>query len=80
NTVQLFNSLAAMPSMNWILLGVVDMVLEADIDFRVFHIPGSHNVVADHLSRLWNDLALKVEPDLRIYAFQPPQVTLGAAQ
>ncbi|KIJ66315.1 hypothetical protein HYDPIDRAFT_61092, partial [Hydnomerulius pinastri MD-312] len=78
NTVQLFNSLAALPTMNWMVLQVVDALLSADIDFRVFHVPGIHNIVADHLSRLRNELAIQASPGLQISSFLPPRRTLGA--
>ena len=80
NTVQMFNSLAALPSMNWLLLLSVDLVLRRDVDFRVFHISGSKNVVADHLSRLNNLEALTAAPGLVIHPFQPPRNALGATQ
>ncbi|KIK80855.1 hypothetical protein PAXRUDRAFT_157514, partial [Paxillus rubicundulus Ve08.2h10] len=80
NTVQMFNSLTALPSMNWMLIQTVDVLLNSAIDFRVFHIPGSLNVVADHLSHLRNDLAAQASLGLRITSFQPPHHTLGEAK
>ena len=80
NTVQMFNSLAALPPMNWLLLFSVDLVLGRDIDFRVFHVSGSKNVVADHLSRLKTRDALEAAPGLIIHPFQPPRNALGASQ
>ncbi|KAF9242255.1 hypothetical protein BU15DRAFT_72791 [Melanogaster broomeanus] len=50
NTMQLFNSLAALPSMNWMVIQAINTLLDHDIDFWVFHVPGAYNVVADHLS------------------------------
>jgi len=40
NTVQLFNSLAALRNFNWMLIKVVDVIIASNIDFRVFHVPG----------------------------------------
>ena len=54
NTVQLFNSLTALRNFNWMLIKVVDVIIASDIDFRVFHIPGAHNVVANSLSWMQN--------------------------
>ena len=79
NTVQLFNSLSALPAFNWMLILVADTVLSRGIDLRVFHVPGVHNEIADALSRLQNDQLASAHPELVISTFQPPQVTLGAA-
>ena len=80
NTVQMFNSLATLPSMNWLLLLSVDLVLHRDVDFCVFHISGSKNMVVDHLSHLNNLDTLAAAPGLVIHPFQPPQNALGATQ
>ena len=39
NTVGMFNMLAALPQLNWLLLLAVDTLLAHDLDFHVFHIP-----------------------------------------
>ena len=80
NTVQMFNSLAAIPPMNWLLLLSIDLVLGRDIDFRVFHISGSKNVVTDHLSHIKTRDALEAAPGLIVHPFQPPWNALGATQ
>ena len=80
NSVQLFNSLAVLPSMNWMLMVCIDAVLSRGIDFWVFHLPGERNVVADLLSLLQNSEALCILPSLTIAQFQPPHLPLGAAQ
>ena len=80
NTVQLFNSLSALPAFNWMLIQVVDRVLRQGIDLRVFHVPGVHNEIADAVSHLQNDLLTALHPELVIFAFQPPRPALGAAQ
>ncbi|KAF8125564.1 hypothetical protein EV363DRAFT_1175768 [Boletus edulis] len=79
NFVQLFSSLGALPDMNWMLILVVNTLLLHSIDFHVFHVLGSHNMVADYLSRFRNAEALAVAPSLVIRAFSPPRVPLGAA-
>ena len=39
NTVSMFNSLAALPSYNWLLMLSVDAIIGAQVDFRVFYVP-----------------------------------------
>ena len=80
NTVQMFNSLAALPALNWMLIAVVDLLLSHDVDLRVFHVSGVYNVVADHLSRLRNKEANQCAPNISLHPFQPPRNALGAAQ
>jgi hypothetical protein len=80
NMVSMFNSLAALPPYNWLLMSAVDAILEAQIDFWVFFISGMDNVVADHLSHWKNVEAEAASPGLIIHQFQPPQNLLGAAQ
>ena len=72
NTVQLFNSLSALPAFNWMLIQVADCVLSQGFDFRVFHVPGVHNEIADALSCLQNDQLAISHPELVILPFQPP--------
>lgn len=78
NTVQLFNSLSALPSMNWMIMLVVDTLIPTSIDCRVFHVSGVRNVIADLLSRFSNDAAIHASPGLTVLLFQPPRNTLGA--
>ncbi|KAF8438802.1 hypothetical protein L210DRAFT_3403684 [Boletus edulis BED1] len=78
NSVQMFNSFAALPAFNWMLIAVADAVIERDIDFRVLHVPGTHNIIADLLSRFRNSDALQLEPRLTIHSFQPPQPVRAA--
>ncbi|KAG2738748.1 DNA/RNA polymerase [Suillus brevipes Sb2] len=80
NTVAMFNTLAALPPYNWLLMLSMDVVLDGYIDLRVFHVPGVHNTVADHLSRWKNDEARLASPGLIISSFQPPRNALGAAK
>lgn len=80
NTVSMFNSLAALPIYNRLLTLAVDAIISAELDFRVFYVPGVENIVADALSCWNNDLACSQAPGLSIQAFQPPQGVLGAAK
>jgi hypothetical protein len=59
DSVAIFSSLAAGAVYNDLLRFVVDLVLATSIDFRVFHISGDKNTVADHLAwnRGWEALA-----------------------
>ncbi|KIK75671.1 hypothetical protein PAXRUDRAFT_172093 [Paxillus rubicundulus Ve08.2h10] len=80
NTVQLFNSLMALPSMNWMVILAVDSLMTCNIYWQVFHISGVHNVVANCISHLKNCEAIQASLGLTIQPFQPPQSMLGAAQ
>jgi len=78
NTFDIFTSLAAKPVYNRILMSSIDMLIEDEIDLRVFHIPGKDNLIADPLSRYKNRLATLLSPGLIIGTFIPPQDALGA--
>jgi len=80
NTVSMFNSLAALPPYNWLLMVSVDAIIDSRIDFQVFYVPGVDNIVADHLSRWRNEEAESVAPGLSIHSFEPPRNTLGAVK
>ncbi|PPQ85183.1 hypothetical protein CVT25_004190 [Psilocybe cyanescens] len=81
NTVQIFNSMAALPEYNEILKMAVNHVLKnangnespAQVDLRVVHIPGRKNIVADALSRGLFYVAIDEVPSLRIHDFSPPR-------
>ncbi|KAJ7254013.1 hypothetical protein B0H12DRAFT_1017210 [Mycena haematopus] len=80
NTVDIFNSLKALPAYNNILMSAVDVLLHHSIELRVLHVPGKLNTVADTISR-WNDrLAAALVPGLVVQPFKPPRDTLGAAE
>ncbi|KAJ7078632.1 hypothetical protein C8R43DRAFT_910331 [Mycena crocata] len=80
NSVDIFNSLKALPAYNDILKSVVDVQLELDIELRVLHVPGKLNLVADSISHWKNALAVELVPGLVIHPFIPPQNVLGAAK
>jgi hypothetical protein len=77
NTVYLFNSLSRDPGYNHLLIDVVEVILAFGIDFRVFHVSGESNVVADHLSQWRAADAIQVIPELRVSPFLPPWNALG---
>lgn len=78
NTVAMFNSLSAQTAYNPLLLTVVDLAITHNFEFRVLHVKGDLNVVADALSRARPDVAVSFWPTIAILPFQPPQLTLGA--
>jgi hypothetical protein len=80
NTVSMFNSLAALPPYNWLLMKSVDAIIESRADFQVFFVRGIENVVADRLSRWKNAEAEVAAPGLSVHSFLPPRNTLGAVK
>jgi hypothetical protein len=58
----------------------IDMLIEDQIDLRVYHISGKDNIIADPLSRYKNELARLLSPGLIIGPFIPPQDVLGASK
>ena len=50
------------------------------ITMKVYFVPGTQNIIADHLSRFQNNEALHLTPKLHINSFQPPQDAMGAAK
>jgi hypothetical protein len=80
DTVSIFNSLSGETGYNQLLMFVVDLILATEVDFRVFHIAGERNVVADHLSRNKAREALTCVPHLRILPFEPPRNALGVGK
>ena len=77
DTVQLFNSLSALLAFNWMLIQVADLSLRQELDFRVFHVPGVHNAVADALSRLQNAQLAASHPELTYRPFNPLDLRWG---
>ena len=80
NTVDMFSSLRAQPTYNSILMAWVDFTLSTSITTKVYFVPGTQNVIADHLSRFQNREALHLASNLRINTFQPPQDAMGATK
>ncbi|KAF8903253.1 hypothetical protein CPB85DRAFT_1438403 [Mucidula mucida] len=78
NTVNIFDTLRALPEYNAILCAAVDIRVQHNIDLRVLHIPGERNIVADALSRDNIPTAMLHAPLLTLDTFKPPQLTLGA--
>ncbi|KAI9574046.1 hypothetical protein HD554DRAFT_2012223, partial [Boletus coccyginus] len=74
----IFNSLRSLPSFNWMLVNVVNIILANGIDFQAFHIPGRYNEVADARSHLRNADVSASHPRAIIASFQPPRPSLGA--
>jgi hypothetical protein len=80
NTVDIFNSLRASETYNPILKSSIDIALTHAINFRVLHVPGTENVIADALSRNNLDLVRSRVPGIQIKKFQPPRNALGAVK
>jgi hypothetical protein len=77
NTVQMFNTLSALPAYKEILKTAVDHLLSEvnnPIQLRVVHVPGHLNTVADALSR--GELYTVVDnvPNIVIDHFSPPLI------
>jgi hypothetical protein len=66
NTVDIFNTLRALPPYNHLLKTAVDILNLGDHDLRVLHVPGVDNEVADALSRAKFHHALDLTPGLKI--------------
>ncbi|KIN94155.1 hypothetical protein M404DRAFT_81855, partial [Pisolithus tinctorius Marx 270] len=77
NSMSMFNTLAALPHYNWILLSAVDTLLAHDLDFHVFYIPGQENIITDHLSHGHVSDAVALSLNLSVSGFTPPQDALG---
>lgn len=78
NTVDAFASMSAAGPINKLLRFAVDILLEFDIDFRCYYVPGPENVVADALSRFKNEIVHKIAPNVVIQSFTPPQEAMGS--
>lgn len=87
NTVNIFSSLGCRPEYNELLKFSIDLFIEHNIQFKVIHIPGELNQVADALSRnqfhvaksLSNGIILSSfsPPPLPFKVYSPPQDSLG---
>ena len=77
NTVAMFSSLRCLPWYNPLLRHAVDILVSHDLQLRVLHVLGHHNIVADHISRGRLSDALYASPGLEILTFQPPPLRLG---
>ena len=76
----MYSSLRAQPTYNSILMSWVDFTLSTSITTKVYFVPSTQNVIADHLSCFQNQDALWLAPNLCIQKFQPPQDAMGAAK
>ena len=77
NTVDMFNTLRALPTHNSLLISSINARSRSSLDVRVCHVPGEQNVIADAISRHNFQLATQLVPDLAIYPFTPPRDALG---
>lgn len=77
NTVNIFNTLHALPEYNDILKSSVNTRIADSVDWRVLHVAGDDNGVADALSRHNLDRAMELAPGLVVNTFQTPRLALG---
>jgi len=80
NTVDIFNSLRALPAYNHILKSAVDVLIRTGHQLRVLFVPGIENDIADALSRQQFSYVLATCPSLTVSIFEPPQLPLGAVK
>ncbi|KAJ3911164.1 hypothetical protein F5877DRAFT_93815 [Lentinula edodes] len=78
NMVDMFHALKAKQLYNPLLLTAIDHSICSNLQFRVAHIPGDENDIADALSRFDYARILQLVPSMEIYNFTPPQLVLGA--
>jgi hypothetical protein len=78
NTVDIFNSLSALPAYNPILKSAIDHMLDYSYNIRVLHIEGSKNGIADALPCKNFSLAMTLTPNgaISIIPFLSPQDAL----
>ncbi|KIY43070.1 hypothetical protein FISHEDRAFT_78863 [Fistulina hepatica ATCC 64428] len=77
NTVDMFNSLHALPPYNPLLITTVDRLMQTGCELRVLHLPGVQNTIADALSRFHNHYATALSPRMQISSFSPPRLSSG---
>ena len=77
NTVDMFNTLHALPSHNPLLISSINARSCTSLDVRVCHVPGEKNIIADAILHHNFELATQLVPNLAIYPFTPPQDALG---
>ncbi|KAF7761778.1 hypothetical protein Agabi119p4_9770 [Agaricus bisporus var. burnettii] len=80
NTVDVYNTLYALPFYNPLLQNAIDLLLSSHCQICVLYVPTEQNQIADALSRHELERALSLVPDLIILDFQPPRNTLGEDQ
>lgn len=80
NMVAMFNLMCALPFYNPLLIQAVDVLISAQIELCVYHIPGSQNTVANHLLQRKNTHAATLIRGIQISTFILPQIVLGAVK
>lgn len=71
NTVSLFSLLHALPGYNTLLTTAVDLLCNGFHGLGILYVPSEENMVADALSRLDLDCAMRLCPSLHILEFFP---------
>lgn len=70
--MDIFSSLKCLPEYNELLKYSIDLFIERNVQFKVVHIPGELNKVADALSRKQMQAAASFSPNITISSFSPP--------
>ncbi|KAJ3805252.1 hypothetical protein F5876DRAFT_91577 [Lentinula aff. lateritia] len=74
NMVDMFHALKAKQLYSPLLLTAIDHSICSNLQFRIVHIPGDENDIADVLSRFDYAHILQLVPSMEIYNFTPPQL------
>lgn len=77
NTVDIYSSLSCRPEYNDVLKFSVDLFIAHNLQFKVVHIAGELNRIADALSRNQIPLVRQLSPGIIIKSFLPPLDALG---
>jgi hypothetical protein len=77
SNTNMFNTLCASPDMNGILLTTVNLAIEYNCAFCVFHIAGDANTITNTLSHADWATITSILLLLRVNSFQSPPVRLG---
>jgi hypothetical protein len=80
DNTNIFTSLRVLPPYNHILISMMNVLIDNDLDLRIFHIPGKDNIIADPPSWFLNDQTCMLAPRLVILNFTPPRDALGAVK
>ncbi len=80
NTFHIFNTFRALPAYNHILISAINILIEDEIDLRVYFIPSEDNIITDPISHYKNHIALRLAPRLIINSFIPSRNALGVTK
>ena len=78
NTVDIFHLLKARGLYNGLLKEAVDLLMTFEVDLQVLHVEGSHNTLADLLSRSRFNEISRMYPAITVTPYKPPAFQVGA--